>query len=278
LSPPGYAGHMARTERALARWLAEVDLVWEVADARCPRASRHPRLAALCAARPRVLVLAHADLAEPQHTARWIEKLEAEQPTVAVDLSGDDPAALGRLLRGSRRAVASGGAPGRPRELRALVVGMPNTGKSTLLNRLAGRRRLAVADRPGVTRGPQWLHVEGLGRLLDLPGVLPPRLGLWPVAWRQWAVGILPEEAVDAEQAASALGTWLLSVYPQRLTERYGWQGEAGEELLSCVAKRRGRLLAGGRPDLQAAALTLRREWEQGLLGPCSLEHVTRME
>jgi ribosome biogenesis GTPase A len=282
------SGHMARGERALREALGAVDLVWEVADARAPRASRNPGLRRLCAGKARLIVLAKADLAEEDATAAWRAALCAEAETVALDLRAE-AADLGGLWRAAEAALRRAGARAPAAGYRALVAGMPNTGKSTLLNRIMGRRRAAVGARPGVTRGPQWFSLPAGGHLLDLPGVLAPRLGAWPVAWRLWAVGAVGPAALDAERAGAALAERVAARQPRALQGRYGVdercfagaasgaEGEGGGlAALAAIACQRGLLGAGGIPDLSRAAAVLLGDYRRGLLGAVTLDDPPR--
>lgn len=264
-------GHMARAEAALRAHLAVVDVVWEVADARCPRASRNPRLARLCAGKPRVLVLTKTDLAEEDATRRWVMRLGREQPTATLCLTtgGADLAPLWAATRSA--ALGRGGREG----YRALVAGIPNTGKSTLINRATGGRHAAVGAAPGVTRGPQWVRLPNGGQLLDLPGVLAPRLVGWPVTWRLWAIGALGARAVDEQRAGASLWTWIRERSPRALEARYGVDEVLladGAEGLAAVARRRGLLGAGGVPDGHRAAAVLLADFRRGALGSVTLE------
>ncbi len=265
------SGHMARTERELATVVRDVDVVWEVADARCPRASRNPRLARLCGERPRVLVLTHADRAEEDATRRWVAHLEREVVTVAVSLQGMPWGGRGLLEAATARALSSTRRP--PGGYRAVVAGVPNSGKSTLLNHVLGERRAHVGARAGVTRGRQWFGLPGGGHLLDLPGVLAPRLGSWPASWRLWTVEALPPGAVDDEAAGAELAAWIAQRVPRSLEARFGIDETGpGPELLVGIAQARGLLGPGGAPRPAAAAQVLRSEWRQGLLGCVTLE------
>jgi ribosome biogenesis GTPase A len=250
--PGALAGHMAGAERALRQRLGDVDVVWELVDARCPRASRNPRLARLCGGKPRVVVLAKADLAEEPATLAWLRWLRGRsEVAVAVDaLAGSG---LVSLRAASREAVAAGGRSARPEGVRVMVVGIPNVGKSSLLNRVAGRRRAPTGARPGVTRGPQWVRAGELA-ILDLPGVLPPRLAGPEATWRLAAVGALAESLYDAPACAEAL---LRAI---------------GGETLEDVGRRRGMLAPGGRVDLQRAAAQVLAAFRRGDLGAHTLE------
>ncbi len=265
---------MARGWREIRRHLSAVQLVVEVADARAPAATRNPRLEPLLAGRPRVLALTHRDLAAEEVTRAWLTRLRAGGTAAwAVD------ARSGRGVTGLRRKVAEVGAVagGRRGPVRVMLVGIPNVGKSSLLNRLVGGARARVGRSPGVTRGPQWVAAEGC-YYLDLPGVLPPRPGRRLLL--QAILGNVPEEAVPPEEAAARLVELLEAARPRELAVFYGLAqgeaglgaGEGGAALLAAVARARGHLLPGGRPDLRRAAVTLLGDFRAGRLGRISLE------
>lgn len=294
-------GHMARALRQVRRYLAAVDAVVEVADARAPFTSRSPQLAGMIEGRLHLLVLSRGDLADPGTTRAWTEWLRARgiEPLV-----GEGPGDT-RLVSQLRRRLARAPASFKPR---VLVAGLPNVGKSTLLNGLAGRRRARVGAQPGVTRGKQWVDLESFW-LMDTPGVLPPRLG----GTRRLVLGALgligPELAGPEEIAAfllerlggegafwAALARWGVEdplpgtggiegaadrpagpgagrdeAVP---TGRPGERRRAGVEgVLEQVARHRGLLGPGGRPDLHRAAAVLVAAFRGGELGRFSLEH-----
>ncbi len=291
-----FPGQMARTRRLIRENLSLVGLVIEVADARAPRATRHPGLDRLVPGRPILTVLTKADLAEPEATARWVERLSA------AGRPGDGAVSFSEADRRDAREVVRlaetlghkrGGDGGVGRSAgRAMVVGLPNVGKSTLINRLVGRAAAHTGDRPGITRGKQWLRAgagpdrnrrpeagPGLD-LLDLPGILVPgRLPL-KVALTLALLGILPAQAYDPVEAAlhalgvleaagrlpaEILGNGVLPEGPGRETER-----RAG--LLTRYATLRGHLLAGGRPDTERAAVALVGALREGRFGRITLE------
>ncbi|MDI3298219.1 MAG: ribosome biogenesis GTPase YlqF [Bacillota bacterium] len=261
-------GHMARALRVARRLLRAVDAVVEVLDARAPRASRYPALARMVAGRPRLLVLAKEDLADPVVTRAWLEALAAAgERAVAVDLR--EGGGLARLRRELGALLAERQGLRARRLPRVMVVGLPNTGKSTLLNRLAGRGAARTGARPGITRGEQWIRGDGY-ELLDLPGVLPAALGNRRVLGLLAVCELVGPEVVPEEEAARLLAEWLEAHAPALLEERYGWQ--PGEPPLEAVARRRGALLPGGLPDLERAGRTLLADFRRGRLGRLSLE------
>ncbi len=266
---------MARAQRELGTLLRAADVVWEVADARCPRASRNPELLRGAPERPRVLILSRDDLAEEDATRRWAALLSRSQPVVALDLHGPDWRRA-ELEAATMRSLGRSGDPG---AWSVVVVGMPNTGKSTLLNRVLGTRSARVGARAGVTRGPQWFGLPGGGRLCDMPGVLRPRSGPWSVTWRLWAIGALPDTAMDAVQGATELGRWIAARSPRALEVRYGIrETEAPETWLEQVAQGRGMLRGGGLPDLERAAQALALDFRRGQLGAITLEEPSAVD
>lgn len=241
-----FPGHVAVTRRALREHLARVDGWIEVADARAPKSTRDPALREALRGRPCLVVLTRADLADSRVTAAWERSLGA----VAVDaVRGTGVAELKEAIR-ERVVGRKGLLP------RVMVVGMPNTGKSSLVNRLVGRRRAPTGDRPGITRGPQWVQAEGFA-LLDLPGVVPPPSGANPVLA---ALGVVPLEHMDP-----------VAVWEVLASRGVGPPGPV-EEVLAAHARAGGMLRKGGEPDLERAAVDLIRRWQEGRLGRVSLE------
>lgn len=263
-----YPGHMARTNRVVKELLKHVDVVIEVIDARVPASSRNPDVDALVGAKHRIIAMNKADLAEVTQTARWSAFFVGQGHQVAVLT-----ATAGRGIRELTAAVQASGNPragGRAR--RAMLMGIPNVGKSSLINRLAGRAKTRTGALPGVTRGPQWVRVGSAFELLDLPGTLPPRLGDQDVVFRLAVTGALEPGAFDEVEGALRLAEFLQAARPGVLFERYGVRPGTGQETLDAIAVARGLLRAGGLPDAARAAQVLLSEFRTGRLGRFTLD------
>lgn len=265
-----FAGHMARARRALREYLGLVDVVIEVVDARVPASSRNPDLARLLGNKDRVLALNKEDLADPDLTAAWLRTLRQEGwPVLAVSAATGEGVVT--ILEVCSQLAAARPARRWRKSLRLMVAGMPNVGKSRLINGLVGRRVARTGKEPGVTRGHQWLRVAQGMELLDLPGVLYPGLKDPEVLRRLAAVGII-DPAGNEEEVAEALLSWLGVWYPTQVAARYGAAGPGLD--LSGVARRRGLLGPGGVPDLRRAALNVLRDFREGKLGRCTLDRL----
>lgn len=265
---------MARARRNIEAAIRQVDAVIEVVDARLPASARNPELQELLARRPKLIVGSKADLADPETTQAWLAHWESEgQAAVAVHLEAPDARNILQQQL-DRFAVRRPGRKG----LRWLIVGIPNVGKSTLINCLARGAKARTGAKPGVTRGTQWIRIAGGHYLLDSPGLLwpkldPPERGL-KLAW----IGCIGENAFDPETVARSLLDFLVQREPERLEKRYGIRREADADLLEAVAVKRGMLLKGGIADLERAAATVLKEFRNGTLGRISLEHPTDLE
>ena len=268
-----YPGTMARAKRLIRENLAVVDVVVELVDARIPGSSRDPGLDRLLGGKARLLVLNKADLADPGMTRRWLSWLAARGER-ALAFSATPRASPAKLL-GALRTFDGGRRPSR--SLRVMVVGTPNVGKSSLLNRLAGRASAATGDRPGVTRGKQWITLAPGLDLLDLPGVLQPRALAGETGYRLAAAGIVPEGAYEPVLVAVWLLAWLVSrpSGQQGLQATYGDQLTGGadpHDLLELVGRARGCLAAGGKIDRERAAAAVVKDFRDGRLGRHTLE------
>jgi ribosome biogenesis GTPase A len=291
-----FPGQMARTRRLVGENLSLVGLVIEVADARAPRASRHPGLERLTPGRPILTVLGKADLADPEMTHRWVAYLrERSRPGDGVSVFSESSREDAREVR--RLAAMAGRRRSRAGTVRAMVMGLPNVGKSTLINRLVGRASARVGDRPGITRGKQWLDAGDELELLDLPGILVP--GRLPVRVFHLLsiLGILPPQAFDpSEVAALVLGLLEEAGHlPTELVTGIGSPAIPGEPpegadahcdgedtdadqerrlagLLARWAGLRGHLRGGGGFDLERAGVALLGAFRDGRFGRMTLE------
>jgi len=278
---------MTRARREIESKLKLIDLAIELLDARIPVSSRNPMIGRILKGKPRLVLLNKSDLADPRVTAEWIryfadaEKLDALpiDATTGRGVKEILPRAKA-LLAAKFEAQARKGI--RPRAIRALIVGIPNVGKSTLINYLAGRKIAATGDRPGVTKGQQWIKVGTEMELLDTPGILWPKFEDQDVGLRLAAIGSIKEEILNVEEVAFYLVKYLIAVYPDALMERFELKElPSVEELddpmkvvevMEAIGRKRGALISGGRVDLAKASGIILREMRAGKLGRISLE------
>ena len=274
-----FPGHMTRAQRMIEENLRLVDAVCEILDARIPRASRNPDIDRLAAGRPRLVILNRTDLADPAVTARWRRWFEARGlailETDAKSGRGvkDFAPAVRRLLADRLREYEAKGQTGRT--LRVMVLGIPNVGKSTFINRVAGRRAALAGDKPGVTRGRQWIHVDAGLELLDTPGILWPKFDSQEVGELLAVTNAIKAEVLDRETLAANFILRLSRLYPEALRERYKLEPDPeadGFTLLERAAKQRGFLISRGEYDMERMAGTLLSEYHDGKLGRLSLE------
>jgi len=271
-----YPGHMAKAKRLLGDQLRRVDAVIELCDARLPVSSRNPDLLDLTRGKERLLVLNKADLADECATRRWAAAfLKEGQEAFAFDAArGRAQDAVRRIESMTAQAVKRQAARGIRKTVRAMVVGVPNVGKSTFINRLCGAAVTITADRPGVTRANRWVRVSPYLELLDTPGMLWPRLNDETAAKRLAFLGTIRDDILDGEALAVSLLETLLRVRPEAVRQRYKLSDEplAGPQLLQAVCRGRGFLLSGGRPDTERAAAVVLDEFRAGRLGRITLE------
>lgn len=274
-----YPGHMTRTRRMIAEKIKHVDAVCEILDARIPISSRNPDVDELAAGKPRLIVLNRADQADPAATKRWGEYFRARGYAVlesdAKRGGGTQKfaAAVRQLLADKLRAYAERGQAGRV--VRVMILGIPNVGKSTFINKVAGRKTARAEDRPGVTRAGQWVPVDRQLELLDTPGILWPKFEDQSVGLNLAYTGAVRDDILDVEELACSLMEYLGRHYPAALEARYRVlpePGDSGCALLAKAGRRRGFLISGGEVDTERMARILLDEFRDGKLGRFTLE------
>ena len=274
-----YPGHMTKTRRMIEADVKLVDAVCEILDARIPLASRNPDIDAICGTKPRMIILNRIDMADPAMTKRWAEHFRAKGYSVLQTdcktkkgISGFVPA-VRELLAEKLARYAEKGQVGRP--LKLMIVGIPNVGKSTFINQVAGRKGAKAENRPGVTRGKQWITVDQGLELLDTPGILWPRFDSQVVGELLAITGAIKAEVLDRETPAANFMLRLARFYPDAVEQRYKFRPDPacnGFELLEQAAKKRGFLISGGEYDLERMAGVLLDEYRGGKLGRITLE------
>lgn len=274
-----YPGHMTKTRRMIAGQLRHMDAVCEILDARVPLSSRNPDVEELTRDKPRLIVLNRVDLADPAATRAWSAWFRGKGFAVLEANArqgqgvGQFPAAVRTLLSDKLAAYEERGQAGRM--LRVMILGIPNVGKSTFINQIAGRKTAKTEDRPGVTRARQWVPVDRSLELLDTPGMLWPRFEDPEVGFRLACTGAVRDEIMDLEELASRLMAYLGSRYPQALPDRYKIEVQAedsGYDLLTKAGRKRGFLIRGGEVDTERMARILLDEFRSGRLGRFTLE------
>ena len=276
-----FPGQMAKTRRLIKESLPLVDAVAEILDARIPESSRNPEVSKLIGEKPRIVLLNKCDLAEEKATRRWIQYYAGQGVrAIAVDcrtgkgISEFRPV-ICEILKNKIESNNEKGMTGR--SVRVMVVGIPNTGKSTFINKMAGKNKAKAADKPGVTRQNQWFDIGRGIQLLDTPGVLWPKFEDPKVGDKLAFTGSVKDEIMDIEAIAQRLLALLKAEYPGRLFERYGLKDIDTLEdraLLEMLAVRRGMLISGGEADTERAAVMLLDEYRGGKLGRITLEQI----
>lgn len=274
-----FPGHMAKTRRLIQANLKLVDMVLEITDARIPQSSRNPELDRWVEGKPRMLVLNKCDNADPMMTKRWLRYYE-NQGIAAMACDCKTGAGTGAFLPLVKKTLAellanreAKGMKGRM--TRIMVVGVPNVGKSSFINRMAGTKRARAEDRPGVTRGKQWVSLDKDVELLDMPGVLWPKFEDPLVGEKLAFTGAVKDGVVDIELLAMRLLSYLAMNYPERLAERFkmtALDGLSGWELLELAGRKRGMLVSGGEVNTKRAAITVMDEYRGGKLGRLTFE------
>ena len=279
-----FPGHMAKTRRLISENLKNVDVVIEILDARIPYSSRNPEIVRLCADKPSIIILNKSSLADPEATQKWIQKLSGDNPVcIETDcisgkgLSQISPAIKGlcekKLARYEEKGMIG-------RDIKAMVLGIPNVGKSSLINKLCKNKKAKVENRPGVTLDKQWVTTDLGILLLDMPGVLWPKFDDATVGENLAITGAIKDDILDIETIATALCGRLRNGYPELLCERYKLpsipsQDEMDDyDLLCLIGRKRGFLVSGGEVNTERTANMLIDEFRAAKIGRISLDNI----
>ncbi len=273
-----YPGHMAKSRRLLQDQLRAVDAVIELCDARAPLATRNPDLEKLTRGKARILILNKADLADDKETARWVEYFRSQNLSAMRFNSngGKTKEILARIQEATRPAVERAAARGVKKTVRLMIIGIPNVGKSTFINRIHGSGIAKASDRPGVTRSNQWVKIGPYLELLDTPGMLPPRMDDQDGARLLAYLGSIRDQIMNTEELAGQLLMHLQAINPAAVAARFKLpEGEIYDDpqlALEAACRGRGWLISGGRPDVDRAAALVLDEFRAGKAGKISIE------
>ena len=279
-----FPGHMAKTKRMMRECLPEVDIIIELLDARIPYSSKNPEIDGLIGGKPKISVLTKSTLADPDMTAKWVDSFKKKGERVVV-IDSTSGLGIDRLADAVREIMSEKleryhlkGMDGR--KLKAMIVGIPNVGKSSLINRIAGNKKARVEDRPGVTVDKQWVPTKIGFDLLDMPGVLWPKFEDQTVGENLAMTGAIRDQILDTEEIAMILCSRLMKVAPDKFMERYRLRYEETEgldsyDLFELVGRKRGFLISGGEIDHKRCADMLLDEFRGGKIGRITLESPT---
>ena len=279
-----FPGHMAKTRRMISENIKNVDVIIEILDARIPKSSRNPEIAALTAAKPTILLLNKATLADSAMTKKWCDHYSS-QNTVCITtdcVSGlginKIAGAVSSILDEKVRRYEEKGMSGR--KLKAMIVGIPNVGKSSLINRICGSKKAKVENRPGVTLNKQWVSTSVGLDLMDMPGVLWPKFDDRTVGENLALTGAIKDKILDVEALATILCGRLRSLYPELLAQRYKlgdmakYESYTDYELFEEIGRKRGFLISGGEIDTERAANVLLDEFRSAKIGCITLDTI----
>lgn len=274
-----FPGHMTKAKRMMESQIKLVDVVVEMLDARIPRSSTNPMLQGILGSKPKVIALNKTDMADSAKTEQWIAKLKnSGLPVCRIDC------ATGKGVKQLITAIQNASKPVidkwlkkgvRNRPVRVMIVGIPNVGKSTLINRLAGKNKVAAADRPGVTRGQQWITIAKGLELLDTPGVLWPKFDNPETGFGLAVTGAVKEDVFDREQAVELLLERLMQRYPEELKTKYAVEFENSDDVkavMTKIANSRGCIKAGGVLDLDRVVQLVLRDFRSGRMGRFTID------
>lgn len=280
-----YPGHMAKTRRLIEDNLKMIDVVVEILDARVPYSGRNPNFDDILKNKPRLLVMNKADLADKDRTNQWIEWYRARGIKV-IPISCTTGQGINKVLSEARELVRErierDAQKGRTRTLKLMMAGIPNVGKSSLINRLTGRAGTKTGDRPGVTKGKQWMRIKGDAELLDTPGILPPKFEDQRLAEKLAFTGAIKDEIINTELLSYSLCEYLRDNYMEELCARYKIKDDIsalqGYEILELIGRRRGFVISGGEVDMERAANMVLDELRGCKIGNITLETPAEIE
>ncbi len=274
-----YPGHMVKARKMIKENLKLVDIAVELLDARIPISSRNPEINSIVGDKPRIIVLNKADLADQAQTEKWKEFFQKEEGLRCIPVDSQSGKGISNLLHAAQEEGAGVlqklAAKGRrPRPIRLMMLGIPNVGKSLLINRLAGRGSVRTGDRPGVTRGKQWIRVGKELELLDTPGILWPKFEDPEVGFRLAVTGAIKDEIINVEQVTVKLIQLLTKIAPEKLRTRYKLEtlDEDAYETLRKIGLKRGCLISGGNVDTLKTAAIVLNEFREGKIGLFTLD------
>ena len=280
-----FPGHMAKTRRMITENIKNVDFIIEILDARIPHSSKNPEIARLTEGKPRIILLNKASLADPVQSEKWKAKYTEEGCacilTDCISGSGLDKLmpAVNKLMEEKLQRYSDKGMTGR--KLKAMVLGIPNVGKSSLINKLCGNKKAKVEDRPGVTLNKQWVPTNLGIDLLDMPGVLWPKFDDQTVGENLSMTGAIKDAVVNVEEIATFLCGRLRSLYPEALATRYKLSADMSEyddltdwDLVELIGRKRGFLISGGEVNTERTSLMLLDEFRGGVIGRITLDRI----
>ena len=280
-----FPGHMAKTRRMITENIKNVDFIIEILDARIPHSSKNPEIARLTEGKPRIILLNKASLADPVQSEKWRAKYTEEGCacilTDCISGSGLDKLmpAVNKLMEEKLQRYSDKGMTGR--KLKAMVLGIPNVGKSSLINKLCGNKKAKVEDRPGVTLNKQWVPTNLGIDLLDMPGVLWPKFDDQTVGENLSMTGAIKDAVVNVEEIAMFLCGRLRSLYPEALAARYKLSTDMSEyddltdwDLVELIGRKRGFLISGGEVNTERTSLMLLDEFRGGVIGRITLDRI----
>ena len=278
-----YPGHMAKAKKEIKEKLNLIDIVYELVDARMPLSSKNSDLDTLLQGKPRILVLTKYDMCDPKETDRFVAYYKKQgYEVVVVDLMHeknlDQVVELSKNIMIEQNRIRQKKGL-KPRGIRALVVGVPNVGKSTFINRMVGKKAVPVGNKPGVTKALGWIRINKDIELLDSPGILWPKIENQETALILASLASIKEEIIDLEQLSAFVLRKMFALYPERLKERYGID-TLSEDLIEeydSIGKRRGCLMKGGIVDYEKVYVTIINDLKEGRLGPVTFDRIEKM-